>query len=166
MKNRFLQKLAEIISTWFWVGKIPSAPGTWGTLATVPFVYALSLAGSINYMIMTGLFVFLGIFAAEIYEKSLGTHDSSQIVIDEVVGLMIAMTWLPMTWQSMVLGFVIFRFFDILKPFPIGMLDRKVGGGLGVMLDDIAAGLITNIILQVIYTKTNWLGVQLISVNS
>lgn len=166
MDNKVIQKIAEIISTWFWVGKIRWAPGTWGTLATVPFVYALSLAGPMAYMGVTFVFIFVGIFAADIYEKSLGEHDCSEIVIDEVVGLMIAMTWLPMTWQSMVIGFLIFRFFDILKPFPINWLDRKIGGGLGVMIDDIAAGVITNIILQVLYTRTNWLGVQLIYVNS
>jgi phosphatidylglycerophosphatase A len=166
MKNRVTLKIAEIISTWFWFGKIPWAPGTFGTLATVPFVYALSLSGPIFYMSVTLISVFIGIFAADMYESTLGKHDSSEIVIDEVVGLMIAMTWLPMTWQSLVLGFVLFRIFDILKPFPISWLDEKVKGGLGVMIDDVAAGVITNIILQVLYSKTDWLGAQLIYVAS
>lgn len=166
MKNRFVLKTSEVISTWFWVGKIPWAPGTWGTLATLPFAYALSLAGPVYYMGVTIVGLFIGVFAADIYEESLGEHDCSEIVIDEVVGLLISMTWLPMTWQSLCLGFLVFRFFDILKPFPIRWLDQKIKGGLGVMLDDVAAGVITNIILQIVYTQTSWLGVQLIQISS
>lgn len=166
MNKKFLKKLSELISTWFWVGKLPRAPGTWGTLAAVPIVYILSLTGSVAYMVATLVFVFVGVFAADIYEKSLGQHDSSEIVIDEVVGYLIAMTWLPMTWQSVLLGFLIFRFFDIFKPFPISWLDQKINGGLGVMIDDIAAGVITNIILQMLYTKTSWLGSQIIYIAS
>lgn len=166
MNKRITLKIAEIISTWFWVGKIPWAPGTWGTLATLPVVYALSMVGPILYMAVTIIAIFVGVFAADLYENSLGEHDSSEIVIDEVVGLLISLTWLPMTAQSLILGFVLFRFFDILKPFPISWLDRKIKGGLGVMLDDIAAGVITNIILQILYTQTSWLGVQLIHIAS
>jgi phosphatidylglycerophosphatase A len=165
MKQKLLLKISEVISTWFWVGKIRWAPGTWGTLATVPLVLLLSALGPVIYMVATFLFIFLGIYASDMYEKSLGEHDCSEIVIDEVVGYLIAMTWLPMTWQSLVLGFVLFRFFDIFKPFPISWLDRKVNGGLGVMIDDIAAGVITNIILQTLYTKTNWLGAQIILIS-
>jgi len=73
------------------------------------------------------------------------------------------MTWLPMTWQSMLFGFVLFRVLDILKPFPIGFIDKKVQGGLGVIADDVVAGLIANIALQVVYSQTNWLGARLIS---
>lgn len=166
MKQNLLLKLSEIISTWFWVGKIPWAPGTWGTVATVPVIFILFHLGSMFYMGAVFLFIFLGIFASDIYEKSLGQHDSSEIVIDEVAGFLIAMTWLPVTWQALGLGFLLFRFFDIFKPFPISWFDQRVKGGLGVMVDDIAAGLITNAILQVLYTKTSWLGAQLIHVNS
>ncbi len=166
MKNRVLLKISEIISTWFWVGKIPWAPGTFGTLAALPFAYALSFLGPIVFMGVTIIGVFVGIVAADIYEGSLGEHDLGEIVIDEVVGLLISLTWLPMTWQSLVLGFCVFRFFDILKPFPISWLDQKIKGGLGVMLDDVAAGVITNIILQIVYTQTSWLGVQLIQISS
>ena len=166
MKSRAVVKIAELISTWFWVGKMKVAPGTWGTLATMPLVLLLSWSGPVIYMAFTLVLLFVGILAADIYEKSLGEHDSSSIVIDEVVGMLIAMTWLPMTWQSLVFGFLIFRFFDIFKPFPISWLDKKIGGGLGVMIDDVAAGIITNMILQVLYTKTSWLGVQIMHITS
>lgn len=164
--SSFILKIAELLSTWFYVGKIRWAPGTWGTLATVPFVIGFHAMGSILYMAATFILVFLGIFLSDIYEKSKGDHDLSEIVIDEVAGYMIAMTLMPMTWQALTIGFVLFRFFDIFKPFPIGWLDRKIDGGLGVMIDDVAAGVITNVILQVLFTKTAWLGTQLIHINT
>ena len=85
---------------------------------------------------------------------------------DEVVGFLITMVWLPLTWQSLLLGFVLFRFFDIVKPPPIRQLDQHVKGGFGVMIDDIAAGLISSVILQIIYTQTSWLGVQISTLTS
>jgi len=162
----FILKIAEIISTWFYIGKIRWAPGTWGTLATIPFVMLFHAMGSIVYMAITFLVMFLGIFLSDIYEKAKGDHDLSEIVIDEVAGYMIAMTLMPMTWQALGLGFLIFRFFDIFKPFPISWLDRKIKGGLGVMIDDVAAGVVTNVILQILYIKTAWLGSQIIHINT
>ena len=91
-------------------------------------------------------------------------HDSKEIVIDEVAGFLITMTWLPMTWQSVVIGFILFRFFDIVKPPPIRQLDKKIQGGVGVMIDDIAAGIISNFILQILFTYTLILGSQVIKV--
>lgn len=131
------------------------------TLATIPVWWLLAQLGIFFYMGITLLLTWLGIFAAQAYENQSQTHDSSEIVIDEVVGFLITMTWLPMTWQSVVAGFVLFRLLDIFKPFPIRQLDRKVPGGFGVAVDDIAAGLIGNIILQLVYAQTNWLGVQI-----
>lgn len=166
MKQNLVLKIAEIISTWFYVGKVRWAPGTWGTLATVPFIVGFQALGSLVYLGLVFVILFLGIFLSDIYEKSKGEHDLSEIVIDEVAGFMIAMALLPMTWQAFVLGFIIFRFFDIFKPFPISWLDRKIQGGVGVMVDDVAAGVVTNVILQILYTKTAWLGSQLIQIHT
>lgn len=152
----------SMIATFFNIGKIKFAPGTWGTLATVPFVYAVAQTNGLIYMIVCLLLLPLAILAAEFHERKLGTHDSSEIVIDEVLGFFIAMTWVPITWQSMLIGFFLFRVLDIFKPFPIGYIDKKVHGGLGVIADDLVAGILVNIILQVILTKTNWLGTQII----
>lgn len=156
-----LNKLLINIATLFGIGKISRAPGTLATLATIPLWYVMAQSGPIIYMTITFLFFPLGVWAAQAYENHAGTHDSKEIVIDEVVGFLITMTWLPITWQSVVLGFCLFRFFDIVKPPPIRQLDQKIPGGFGVMVDDVAAGIISSILMQLIYSQTNWLGMQI-----
>jgi len=156
-----LNKLLLQIAIFFGAGKSPKAPGTVGTIATIPLWYLLSQLGPIFYMLITFLLVFVGVAAANAYEAVAAKHDSKEIVIDEVVGFLITMTWLPVTWQSLLIGFAVFRVLDILKPPPIRQLDRKVQGGFGVMVDDIAAGIIGSIIMQILYNQTNWLGMQI-----
>jgi phosphatidylglycerophosphatase A len=155
------KKILLLIATYFNIGKFPKAPGTVATIATIPLWWALWHAGPIIYMIVTILLVPLGIMAAQVYEAQSDVHDSKEIVIDEVVGFLITMVWLPMTWQSLILGFILFRALDIFKPWPISYLDKHVKGGVGVMVDDILAGVIGSLILQVLYTQTSWLGVQI-----
>lgn len=142
---------------------MPKAPGTWATFAALPLVYILLLQGPLAYMGATFFILILGIFACNALEKTRDSHDDGDLVIDEVAGILITMTWLPITWQSFVFSVLLFRLLDITKPFPVNFLDRRIKGGLGVMLDDVAAGIIANIVLQVIYTKTNWLGSQLVN---
>lgn len=160
--NVFLIRLATL----FGVGRLPKGPGTWGTVATVPLVLLLMWAGPFWHMGFALLFLPLAIVSAEMFEREHGGHDAKEVVVDEVIGFVIAMTWLPFTWQSVLAGFALFRFLDILKPFPISALDRGVKGGVGVVVDDVAAGLITNIVLQYVATHTMWLGVQTIVVSS
>lgn len=155
-----MQKFLLQLATFFGVGLLPKGPGTWGTLATMPFAIFLAWLGPLYHMTLTVLLLPVAILAAEIYEREKAKHDAKEIVIDEVLGFLITMTWLPMTWQSFAIGFVLFRMLDIFKPFPIGYLDKKIQGGLGVVIDDVAAGIIANIVLQLIYAKTAWLGVQ------
>lgn len=162
MKER-TAKIAIQIATFFGIGSWPRIPGTWATLATVPIAFGLLHLNPVLYMGITFFVLIAGVIACEITEKSRNTHDDGDLVIDEVVGFLITMTWLPITWQSFVFGFFLFRFLDILKPFPVNLLDKRIEGGLGVMLDDVAAGILANVVLQVIYTKTNWLGSQLIT---
>lgn len=156
MKN-FLLRLA----TFFGAGNFPKGPGTAGTVAAIPFAYLINFLGPFFSMGISIALFPIAVMAADTYEKEHGGHDHKQIVIDEVLGFFITMTWLPLTWQSYVIGFLLFRVLDIFKPFPIGYLDQKVPGGLGVVVDDVAAGIIANIILQVVYAKTAWLGVQI-----
>ena len=157
MLNSFLIQLA----TYFSIGKISKAPGTLATVATIPLWYLLAQTGPLIYMIVTFALIPIGVIAAQAYEDFSQSHDSKEIVIDEVVGYLITMTWLPLTWQSMLIGFIVFRFLDIVKPPPIRQLDKNVKGGFGVMVDDIAAGVIGSVIMQVLYNHTNWLGMQI-----
>jgi phosphatidylglycerophosphatase A len=157
--------LIDFFATWFYLGKMKKAPGTWGTIGAIPLVYALSFAGPLIYMSFVILFLPLSILVSELYERRHGGHDHPEIVIDEVIGFMITMIWLPMTWQSLVFGFLLFRLLDIWKPFPIIYLDRKIQGGLGVVADDVAAGIIASLILQYIYTHTSWLGAHLVLIS-
>lgn len=160
------KKILLLIATFFNIGRVSKAPGTVATLATIPLWWLLAQTGPIIYMVTVLILVPVGIVAAEAYESQSDHHDAKEIVIDEVVGFLITMTWLPMTWQSLVLGFIIFRFLDIVKPPPIRQLDQRVQGGVGVMADDIVAGLIGSLLLQLIYTQTSWLGVQISTLTS
>ncbi|MGZ3742218.1 MAG: phosphatidylglycerophosphatase A family protein [Pseudobdellovibrionaceae bacterium] len=155
--RNFLKNLA----TFFGIGFFPKGPGTAGTLATIPLVMILFWAGPLVYMTFVIILLPLAILAAQVYEDDKGGHDHKEIVIDEVLGFLITMTWLPMTWKSMLAGFLLFRGLDILKPFPIGYLDRKIPGGFGVVIDDVVAGIIASIVLQYIYQHTLWLGEQM-----
>lgn len=155
MKSFLLQ-----LATFFGVGRLPKSPGTWGTLAALPFVVLLSQFHPLIYMVVVLLLLPVGIYAAEVYTQEFKVKDAPEIVIDEVIGFLITMTWMPQTWQAYLAGFVLFRFLDILKPPPIRYFDRRVPGGFGVVMDDVVAGVIANVFLQILYTETPWLGVQ------
>lgn len=157
MRNKLLLSLATL----FGIGRISRAPGTMATLATIPIWYLLAQTGPLVYMTIVFILFPIGVWASQVYENQSEQHDSKEIVIDEVVGFLITMTWVPITWQSAVFGFCIFRFFDIVKPPPIRQLDQKLPGGFGVMVDDVAAGIISSILMQLIYNQTNWLGMQI-----
>ncbi len=156
-----INKILLLIATFFNLGRVSKAPGTLATMATIPIWWLLAQTSPLIYMGAVILLIPIGIFAAQAYDSQSSQHDSKEIVIDEVIGFLITMTWLPLTWQSLIFGFIIFRFLDIVKPPPIGLLDRRVKGGLGVVIDDVAAGIIGSLILQTVYTQTSWLGVQI-----
>jgi phosphatidylglycerophosphatase A len=155
------RRIVEIFATGFYFGKAPFMPGTFGTLWGIPLVWALSYLQPVTYMMACVAFLFFAIYIASTYEKNTAAHDPGEVVIDEIIGYAIAMTWLPFTWQSYLAAFVVFRFFDIVKPPPIRAIDRRVKGGFGTVLDDVVAGLAANVVLQIVYTQTNWLGAQL-----
>ena len=147
--------VAKWISLGFGSGLAPKAPGTFGTLVGIPFVFLFAELTVIWYLFVTGLFFLLGVWAAHYYSDHLGEHDHSSIVWDEVVGYMITMAFVPLEWSWVVLGFVLFRLFDIWKPWPIRLLDKHVHGGFGVMIDDALAGVyaaVTLLAIQIIIT--------------
>ena len=159
---------AVLLATWFGVGLMKPAPGTWGTIAGVPFAIFIAVAfGWIGLFISTIALFFIGAWAAESFEKKSGSHDHGSIVIDEVVGVWIAL-WCMICKDALIslghyggglqidfsysieplyviLAILFFRFFDILKPWPIGYLDKKIPGGLGVMVDDVVAGIFSGL---------------------
>ncbi len=139
-----------ILATGFGVGYSPVAPGTLGTLIAIPIYYFLSNISSPIYEITLIGFFFLSVWISENAEILFGKKDDQRIVIDEIIGFLITMIWVPQTAILIVIGFFLFRFFDILKPFPIRRLERKLRGGYGVVLDDVMAGVYSNIVLQVI----------------
>ncbi|MGZ3771149.1 MAG: phosphatidylglycerophosphatase A family protein [Bdellovibrio sp.] len=157
-----MRNFLKQVATLFGVGRFPKGPGTVATLATIPLVMLLWKAGPFVYMAVILLLLPVGIAAAEVYEQDKGGHDFKEIVIDEVVGFLITMVWLPLTWQAILIGFALFRLLDITKPLFIGYLDKKVQGGLGVMIDDVVAGIIASLIMQTLYAQTNWLGSQVL----
>ena len=130
------------IATWFGTGFIQPAPGTWGTLAGIPFGIGLMLIGGIPALLIgVALIMPIGVWAAKKFEIMARDKDSSMIVIDEVVGLWVSLIPAVLTPWSICLAFCLFRIFDILKPYPVSWLDKKIHGGLGIMADDLMAGI-------------------------
>jgi len=139
-----------LFATGFGVGYSPIAPGTLGTLIAIPLYYFLSEIPSPLYEITLVGFFFLSVWISENAEIFFGKKDDQRIVIDEMMGFLITMLWVPKTTRFILIGFFLFRLFDILKPFPIRHLEKKFKGGFGVVLDDVMAGIYGNIILQII----------------
>ena len=141
-------KLAKLISTCFGIGHIQKGAGTVAALFCCLAWYCLKgaeLPALLQTIILVVLF-FIGVYASTIVEKVWG-HDSNRVVIDEVHGMLMALFLVPPDWQYVLAAFVLFRFFDIAKPLGIRQMER-FGGGWGVMLDDLLAGLYSNVILQ------------------
>lgn len=126
----------------FGSGLAKKAPGTCGTVAALP-VYLLleQLNSAWWYGFLTLLLTLLGIWLCDVAAKRLGEHDFGGIVWDEIAGFLITMSYVPATGQNILAGFVLFRLFDIVKPWPIKWIDQKVAGGFGIMLDDVIAGI-------------------------
>jgi phosphatidylglycerophosphatase A len=148
--------MIDLLATWFYVGKLKPAPGTWGTLATLPLIWLFNQFGPYGYMLSSVLLTAAAIIIAQNYEALHKGHDHAEVVIDEVVGFVVAMTWLPMKWPYILAAFIIFRALDILKPPPIRQIDQRIPGGLGVVADDLVAGIGTNMVLQLVLSS-GWL---------
>jgi phosphatidylglycerophosphatase A len=150
-KSGLTDTLFRALASGFGVGYIPFASGTFGTLWGIPLFLLLHQwdagrigpfsAGPIVYFGGTILFILFSCWVSDRAESLFGEHDSGKVIIDEVAGFLVGMSFLPVDWVFILAGFIAFRFFDILKPFPIGLVDKKVGGGIGVVLDDLIAGI-------------------------
>ena len=136
------------LATWFGAGLLPGAPGTWGSLAALPFAWGLVWAGGPWLLLAAAALVFaLGLWAADRYMQAVGVHDPGAVVIDEIAGQWLTLCVAPLSPLAYLLGFVCFRITDLLKPWPAGWLDRRVGGAFGVMIDDVPAALYAGLLL-------------------
>jgi phosphatidylglycerophosphatase A len=149
-ENRGHRILILALATWGGVGFLPFMPGTWGTLAALPLWYYLAQTGPWGYGLGVAALVILGLGVAGPAQKILGRTDHGAIVVDEVAGLLITLAGVPPTWEHAVLGLVVFRTLDILKPLPIRWFGEGGQGGLEVMADDIAAGVMGRLVIEVV----------------
>lgn len=145
---RLLRDPGHLLSLGFGSGLSPYAPGTVGTVAAIPFYLLLSRLPMPGYVLATLACVLLGIYLCGRTGRVLGVHDHNAIVWDEFAGLFITMLFAPVTITTVILGFCLFRLFDILKPWPACVIDTRLKGGLGVMLDDVIAGIYAMLVLQ------------------
>ena len=129
-------------------GAAPKAPGTFGTLAAVPLWYLMAQGSLMLYLSLTLAAFVIGIWLCGRTSRDQGVHDHGGIVWDEFVGYWITMIAVPVNWIWALAGFILFRLFDIWKPWPIRPVDRRVHGGLGIMLDDVLAGVLAGLVLQ------------------
>jgi len=132
----------------FGSGLSPKAPGTMGTLAAVVIYLLISGLPLGLYVSIVGVTAVAGCYICHKAAADLGVHDHGSIVWDEFVGFWLTMIAIPAQWPWILAGFLLFRFFDVIKPWPISWLDSKVGGGLGIMVDDLVAGLFSLAILH------------------
>ncbi|MFT6269765.1 MAG: phosphatidylglycerophosphatase A [Alphaproteobacteria bacterium] len=142
---------AHFLGFGFGSGLFPLMPGTMGSLAAIPLIIAMSYLAIIPYMIVTLIVAIVGIYICQKVTDDLGVHDHGAIVWDEIAGMMIVFIAVPISWHSLLIGFLLFRFFDIIKPWPISFLDKNVHGGWGIMVDDLVAGALSLICLHSIY---------------
>jgi len=141
-------KSAFILATWFGTGLIPVAPGTFGTLAAIPLVLIgwLGTGWSISVLTVT---ILVALWSSHRSQELLEMEDPSEVVIDEAAGIVVTLFLLPPSWMIVVLGFFLFRLFDILKPWPIRPMER-LHGGLGIVADDLMAGMCAHLVMRIV----------------
>ena len=148
---RFITKL---LSTFFYVGYLPLIPGTFGSLAGIILIYLIELY-ALNYVLLTVGVIAIGFLVCGRAEKAMAKNDPRFVVIDEVSGMLLSLVFIPYDIKLVVLAFILFRVLDTLKPYPAGRLER-LKGSVGIMSDDLIAGLYTNLILQVVLRVTSF----------
>jgi phosphatidylglycerophosphatase A len=141
----------QFLALGFGSGLAPKAPGTFGTLAAVPLFLLMSFLSPLPYAILVLIICLSGIYICGKAAEDLGVHDHGAIVWDEFAGFFITMFMVPVSWQSVIVGFVLFRIFDIVKPWPISIADKKLTGGFGIMFDDVLAGIVALALMHIIF---------------
>jgi phosphatidylglycerophosphatase A len=150
-----------LLATWFGVGLIPAAPGTWGSLAALPFAWAvLNLWGAVGVAIAVLIVFAAGCWAADAFAKASAVSDPAAVVVDEVAGQWLVLLAAPLDPVAWTVAFLLFRLFDIWKPWPVRWADRQVKGGVGIMLDDILAAGCAVAVLRMLIAVGGTLGVR------
>jgi len=150
----FKDKSVMVLATGFFAGYIPFAPGTFGSIVGLLLCFLLSKTKLSVAILFILIFIFFAIWISNRAEKILKQNDPGCIVIDEIAGIMLTLLGLPFNTISVAAGFVIFRFFDILKPFPIRYIEKRFAGGTGIVMDDLMAGVYSNIALRLLFITT------------
>ncbi|MDD3083290.1 MAG: phosphatidylglycerophosphatase A [Desulfobacterales bacterium] len=149
-------KAVLFLATGFGAGRIPFAPGTFGSLAGLPFCLLLaSVSRPVSAALLAGL-ILISVPVASRAARMLGKKDPGAIVIDEMAGISVTLWGIPFQFLPVCAGFLIFRVLDIAKPFPVGYLDKTLSGGTGIVADDLAAGLIGNLLLRAFLALSGW----------
>jgi len=143
-------KAAVFLATGFYIGKIPLAPGTFGSLIGLPLCYLLAEIQLSAAIIAVLLIIALAIWISNVAERTLERKDPGCIVIDEIAGMVVTLIGLPFNLTTAAIGFILFRILDILKPFPIRILDKRLPGGLGIVADDVVAGMFANVLIRIL----------------
>lgn len=154
----FRNQVVMFLATGFYFGKMPFAPGTFGTLPGLLLCWAISGIPASAAIVVGTMLLALAVWISNEAEKLLESKDPGSIVIDEMAGMFVTLFGLAFSWKTALAGFVIFRILDILKPFPVRQLERKLKGGVGIVADDVMAGLMGNIILRIIMAATGFPG--------
>jgi len=142
------QKSVMFLATGCFIGNISFAPGTFGSILGLPLCFLFSKTNLLIAVFLIVIFIFSAIWIAREAEKILNTEDPGCVVIDEIAGILVTFTGLPFNTISVVFGFFIFRVLDIWKPYPIRSLERNLSGGAGIVMDDVAAGICSNLLLR------------------
>jgi len=146
-----MDRLYMALATGFGLGYLPKAPGTWGTLLALPIHYLIVQLPLQGYVAAIAIIIVIAVISAGAAEKIMDRPDPGIVVIDEVAGMLIAMIAIPAHPLAWLFAFILFRFFDILKPFPVNFFDQRFHGGLGIVLDDLMAGLYAFGALQLLW---------------
>ncbi len=149
-KKNLTDHIVLLLATGTYLGNSKRAPGSLGTLWGLPLAYLIYKAGLASGVAILAVSIILAIILSSRASQLIGKKDPGSVVADEIVGFAVAIFALPFTPVTVILAFILFRIFDILKPFPVSYLDKHIGGGLGIVLDDLAAGIMSNIVLTII----------------
>jgi phosphatidylglycerophosphatase A len=143
-------KAVVFLATGFYIGYIPFAPGTFGTIPGLPLCFLLAGLDIWHAIVLLLIIILLAVWIAHIAEKKLAKKDPGCIIIDEIAGMAVTLIGLPVNLTTGAIGFIIFRILDIAKPFPIRTVEKQLAGGLGVVADDVIAGIMANLLLRII----------------